>query len=122
MKLIRLFHIVTLMAMAIFLASCTYYLPRTNSSGSLLQASLPPEKYTIMGAAEGTSCASFILQLPIIGTKNTFQAAVNNAIRSKGGDLFIQATSDESFFFFPHPVYGYSERCVTVQGLVIKLK
>ena len=112
-----------LVVLSIFVSSCTTYLPLVNASGTVLQAQLPPDKFTILGTSEGTSCSSSFLGFPLVGTKNTYQNAVNNAIRSKNGDHFIQATSDASIFAFPIQYFAiYIEQCITVQGLVVKLK
>ena len=108
------------------LTACSYYQPVSNPSGTLLQAVLPAEKYTIIGTATGESCGRFLFGFPLAtatGEKNTYQAAVRKAIASKNGDHFIQTTSDFSYTGFPLPQYAiYQDVCVTVEGLVIKLK
>ncbi len=116
-----------LLGMAIGLSACTYQLPISNPSGTTLQAILPADKYTIMGTASGEACARFILGFPLAtatGEKSTYQAAVRKAILAKNGDHFIQSTSDFQLTTFIHPQYLplYNELCVTVEGLVIKLK
>lgn len=102
------------------LTSCAVYQPRTNNTGGTIQAILPPERYTIAGSAEGTSCASFLFGIPVAG-KNTYQDAIRNAIKAKQGDYFLQSSADEYDWFFLIPQL-YHERCMTVEGLVIKFK
>ena len=115
-----------LMLAAIGLTSCTYYQPVSNPSGTLLQAVLPAEKFTILGTASGEACGRFIFGFPLAtatGEKNTYQAAVRKAIHSKNGDHFIQTTADFAYTGFPLPQYAiYQDVCVTVEGLVLKLK
>jgi len=109
------------------LSACTYQLPVSNPSGTLLQAVLPPEKYTIQGTSSAEACARFVLGFPLAtatGEKSTYQAAVRKAILAKNGDHFIQSTADFQWTSFVHPQYMpiYNELCVTVEGLVIKFK
>jgi hypothetical protein len=78
--------------------------------------------YTILGLGEGTACNDFLLGLPI-GGENTYKKAVAKAISSKGGDLLIQASADETIRYFPAPFFClYIKRCITVTGLVVKFK
>lgn len=111
---------------AMGLTACSYYQPVSNPSGTLLQAVLPAEKYTIIGTATGESCARFLFGFPLAtatGEKNSYQAAVRKAIQSRNGDHFIQATADFAYTGFPLPQYAiYQDVCVTVEGLVIKFK
>ena len=111
---------------AIGLTSCSYYQPVSNPSGTLLQAVLPAEKFTILGTGSGEACGRFIFGIPLAtatGEKNTYQAAVRKAIQSKNGDHFIQSTADFSYTGFPHPQYAiYQDVCVQVEGLVVKFK
>lgn len=111
---------------AIGLTSCTYYQPVSNPSGTLLQAVLPPEKYTILGTSNGEACARFILGFPLAtatGEKSTYQAAVRKAILAKNGDHFIQSTADFQYVVFPFQFWPiYQDVCVQVEGLVVKFK
>lgn len=116
-----------LLFLTIGLSACTYQLPVSNPSGTLLQAVLPPEKYTIMGTSSAEACARFVLGIPLAtgtGEKSTYQAAVRKAILAKNGDHFIQSTADFQYVAFVHPQYFpiYYELCVQVEGLVIKFK
>lgn len=108
------------------LAACSMYQPVSNQSGTILQATLPPDRFSIIGTGEGTSCASFFLGIPtgaVTGEKNTYQSAVRKAIHSKNGDHFIQSTADMTFTYFPSLWFPfYQEVCTTVEGLVVKLK
>ncbi|MEO6202611.1 MAG: hypothetical protein ABIP82_05255 [Nitrospirales bacterium] len=112
-----------LSVLAVFsLSACTYYLPMASQSSSVLAPQLPPEKYQILGSAEGSACASYILGFPTAGS-NLMQTAVNQAVRSKNGDLFVTTTSDMRFNYFPAIFFSiYQEQCVTLQGFVLKLK
>lgn len=104
------------------LASCSVYMPMTQPSSSQLQLDMNKTDYTVLGVGGGTACASNFLGLPI-GGKNTYQEAVNKAVGSKGGDLLIQTSADYNMTFFPSTFFAiWQESCVTVQGLVIKLK
>lgn len=112
-----------LLAVAAFsLSACTYYLPIASQSFSSLSPQLPPEKYQILGNAEGTACASYVLGFPTAGS-NLMQTAVNSAVKSKNGDLFVTTSSDMRFNYFPAIMFSfYQEQCVTLQGFVLKLK
>src|ERR1051325_5049528 len=109
------------------LASCTYYIPITNPSGSAMQFQLPAEKYTVLGTAEGEACSSYwfgVAYGPIVsggipaGGKTTYQEAVKADIKAKNGDHFIQITSD----FRDTSYLIYHEYCMNVYGQVVKLK
>ena len=107
--------------LALSLGACTTYTPLAVSSGSQLNAELPYDAYTIQGTGEGTSCGSFFLGFPLQGEEaGTFKRAVNQAVSDKGGDLLINSTTDLSTTQFLY--FIYFERCVSVQGLVAKLK
>ncbi len=110
----------------LLLTSCVYYQPVSNPSGTLLQAILPADQYTILGTSSGEACGRFILGIPLAtatGEKSTYQAAVRRAIEAKKGDHFIQATADFQYTGFPLPQYAlYQEVCIVVEGLVIKFK
>lgn len=122
MKYCRLIVLGLALSALFLLASCTMYMPMTQPSGSHLQLDMNKTDYTVLGVGEGTACASNFLGLPL-GGKNTYQAAVNKAVGSKGGDLLIQSSADASMTFFPSTLWPlWQESCVTVQGLVIKLK
>lgn len=114
------------------LASCTYYNALGNPSGSSLQFQVAPDKYTVLGPAEGEACAGYWFGsgaggvagsgaagggIPS-GGKNTYQEAVKAAIKAKNGDHFIQIASDfkETWYLI------YREVCVNVYGQVVKLK
>lgn len=109
------------------LASCTYYYPVHNASGSAIQFQLPADKYTILGPAEGESCSSYWLGgssfmlggggIPASGA-TTYQEAVKAAVKAKNGDHFIQITTD----FREVSYILYHEYCVYVYGQVVKLK
>ena len=106
--------------LALSLGACTVYLPIDASSGSLLQAELPYDAYTILGKGEGTSCGSFFLGFPLGDSEaGTFKQSVGQAVGDKGGDFLIKSTADLSRTFF-YPIYF--EQCVVVEGLVAKLK
>lgn len=115
--------VMLLLAVAAFsLSACTYYMPLASQSFSMLSAQLPPEKYQILGSTEGTACASYILGFPMTGS-NLMQAAVNQAVKSKNGDLFVTTSSDVRYNYFPATIWSfYQEQCVTLQGFVLKLK
>ena len=112
-----------LLVLAVFsLSACTYYMPISSQSFSALSPQLPPEKYQILGNAEGSACASYILGFPTAGS-NLMQTAVSNALKSKNGDLFVTTSSDMRFNYFPAIIFSlYQEQCVTLQGFVLKLK
>lgn len=112
-----------LLAVAVFsLSACTEYVPYMSNSGTMLSPQLPPDKYQILGNAEATACASYIFGFPT-GGSNLNQTAVNNAVKSKNGDFFVQSTADIRLNYFPSTLFAlYLERCVTVQGLVLKFK
>ena len=68
---------------AMSLTACTYNMPVSNPSGTVLQAVLPADKYTILGTAAGEACARYVLGFPLAtatGEKSTYQAAVRKAI------------------------------------------
>jgi hypothetical protein len=116
-----------LLLTAIGLSSCVLNLPVGGNSGTTLMATLPAEKYTILGTGSGEACSRYVFGFPLAtatGEKGTYQAAVRKAIQSKNGDYFIQATSDFQYTGFPNAYYVpfYQELCVTVEGLVIKFK
>lgn len=112
-----------LLVLAVFsLSACTYYLPISSQSFSALSPQLPPEKYQILGSAEGSACASYILGFPTAGS-NLMQTAVNQAVRSKNGDLFVTSSADMRINYFPAQLFPlYQEQCLTLQGFVLKLK
>lgn len=111
---------------AMGLTACTYNIPVSNPSGTLLQAVLPADKYAILGTAAGEACARYVLGFPIAtatGEKSTYQAAVRKAILAKNGDHLIQSTADFQYVSFPSRYAAiYEELCVQVEGLVIKFK
>lgn len=112
-----------LLAVAAFsLSACTYYLPIASQSFSALSPQLPPEKYQILGSAEGSACASYILGFPTAGS-NLMQTSVNQAVKSKNGDLFVTTSSDMRINYFPAQMFPfYQEQCITLQGFVLKFK
>lgn len=111
-----------LVSFAILLNACTGYQPIWTHSGSSLRAELPYDKYTIMGTGTGTSCQKYFLGFNLDGSEEggTYRKAVRLAIKEKGGDHLINATSDISRTFII--IFLYHEECVTVEGLVIKFK
>jgi hypothetical protein len=112
-----------LLVLAVFsLSACTYYVPIASQSFSALSPQLPPDKYQILGSSEGSACASYILGFPTAGS-NLMQAAVNQAVKSKNGDLFVTTSSDMRINYFPSTLFSfYQEQCVTLQGFVLKFK
>ena len=120
-------RLLLLAVLPLSLASCTYYYPLHNPSGSAMQFQLTPDKYTILGPAEGEACAAYWFGasgfsiggggIPA-GGKTTYQEAVKAAIKAKNGDHFIQITSD----FKETSYLIYHEYCVNVYGQVLKLK
>ena len=114
--------ILLLMVAGLSLSACTYYMPIASQSFSALSPQLPPEKYQILGNAEGSACASYILGFPTAGS-NLMQTAVSNALKSKNGDLFVTSSSDMRLNYFPAMLFPiYQEQCVTLQGFALKLK
>ena len=112
---------------AMGLSACTYNIPVSNPSGTMLQAVLPAENYKILGTASGEACGRYVLGFPLAtatGEKHTYQAAVRKAIQSKNGDHLIQSTADFQYISFPTHWFPfiYEEACVQVEGLVIKFK
>jgi hypothetical protein len=98
------------------------YQPITQPSGSGLSLRMDKGDYTILGVGEGSACSSFFLGIPL-GGENTYKKAVEKAVSSKGGDLLIQASADETLTYFPATFLSiYQQRCITVTGLVVRLK
>lgn len=102
------------------LTSCSLYTPLSQPSGSVLQLKMERQDYTVMGVGSGTSCSNFFFGFP--SGEDTYKEAVNQAVQSRNGDLLIQTSADLEQNYFPLPFfYFWSQSCVTVQGLVVKL-
>ncbi len=118
----RFIVLVVAVSTLFLLTSCATYRPISQPSGSGLSLKMDRADYTIMGVGEGAACNSFLFNIPI-GGENTYKKAVSKALSSKGGDLLIQTSADETITYFPSihlPIY--QRICVTVTGLVVRFK
>ena len=104
----------------LMLSSCSLYTPLSQPSGTALQLKMERQDYTILGTGSGISCSNSFFGFP--SGENTYKEAVNQALQSRNGDLLIQSSADLEQNYFPLPFfYFWSQSCVTVQGLVVKL-
>jgi len=94
------------------------YRPVNQPSGSLLKLDVSKADYELLGSGSGEACADFLLGLPVSG-QNTYQKAVSRAVASKGGDILIQTSSDLKLTGIP---ILYEQHCISVEGVVVKLK
>ena len=121
MKL-RFITITGVIGMLFFLVSCVSYLPISQPSGAALTLKMDRSDYTVMGVGEGSATVKYFLGIPIEG-EDTYKKAVEEAVKSRGGDLLIQASADLYTTGFPFrfiPIY--EEQTITVTGVVVKLK
>jgi hypothetical protein len=104
----------------LMLSACSLYTPLSQPSSVALQLKMDRKDYTILGTGIGISCSNSLLGFP--SGESTYKEAVNQAVQSRNGDLLIQSSADLEQNFFPLPFFFlWSQSCVTVQGLVVKL-
>lgn len=115
----RLFKAGILPAFFIFaVANCASYMPINQPSGSLLNFNIPNTEFRSLGVAEGRGCESAIFGFIFLTNDFAYQAAVDSAVSSLGGDVFIQTSTDAHIYGIP-PIYH--RRCVIVKGIVLKI-
>lgn len=104
----------------LMLSACSLYRPLSQPSSSTLQLRMDKQDYTILGTGSGISCSNSFFGFP--SGENTYKEAVTKALQSRNGDLLIQSSADLEQNYFPLPFfYFWSQSCITVQGLVVKL-
>lgn len=109
-----------LSVMLMTLSACSLYSPLSQPSSAVLQLKMNKEDYTILGTGSGISCSNSFFGFP--SGENTYKEAVNQAVQSRNGDLLIQTSADLEQNYFPLPFFFFwSQSCITVQGLVVKL-
>lgn len=91
-KVRNLFVFVMILSAFAFQSGCLYLknhpggiFPQAKESGSL--------EYDVIGEAEGTSSEFILMWVARVTPEISFDDAVNEAIRSKGGDNLINVTS-----------------------------
>ncbi len=120
MNVKRISVLIALSGLLMMLSSCSLYTPLSQPSSSALQLKMDKQDYTLLGVGMGTACSNFFFGFP--SGEQTYQKAVNQAVQSRNGDLLIQTSADLEQNYFPLPFfYFWSQSCVTVQGLVVKL-
>jgi hypothetical protein len=90
----------------------------TADAGELLKSG---RNFQDLGPAEGSACRHFVLAIIPWGD-STFSAAVDEALKQKGGDALINVTVTSSLYGFI-PIYNvYSFTCTEVKGVAVKFQ
>lgn len=122
MKHFKKSHLLIFISILFLLASCAIKYPVSQPSGSQLQLAMPKDSYTILGTAEATGCDDFLIGIPL-GGNFSFKDTIDMAVKAKGGDLFVQTSTDRKSVGFPSYLFGiWKQECITVQGIIVKFK
>lgn len=106
------------LVLVLLLAACTSFVPVNQPSGSLMNFNIPNTEFKSLGIGEGRGCESAVFGFFTLTNEFAYQFAVDVAVKSKGGDILIQTSTDASYFVIPP---FYHKRCVVVKGVVLKI-
>lgn len=104
--------------LGLMLIACTSFVPVNQPSGSLMNFNIPNTEFKSLGIGEGRGCESAVFGFFTLTNEFAYQFAVDVAVKSKGGDILIQTSTDASYFVIPP---FYHKRCVVVKGVVLKI-
>lgn len=73
--------------------------------------------YIEIGPVESSSCASWLLGIPLGGKSDT-SAIIEGLVKEKGADALVGVTVEYTGYIFPLPLFGSS--CTTVKGQAVR--